>query len=679
MKVYKSADIRNVAIASHQGSGKTTLMEAAVFTTGAINRMGKVVDGNTVSDFRPAEVKRTISVNTSLAALEWDKNKINILDVPGFTDFLGEIESAIPVVESVIMAVDAASGVGVSTEQISALAKEQNKAQVFFVNKLDRENADFEKAIESMKNALDVNVVAAQLPIGAEANFKGIIDLLENKAYEYDDKGKSKEIDIPADMADAVEEARIELMEAAAEGDDDLMMKYLEGEELSADEIKVGLKGAIVQGSIAPVLCGSAFKNIGTDLMLNFITHYLPAPSDVMDMANAEKPFAGLVFKTVTDAFLGKLSYTKVMQGCLSASLGTIHNVDLDKDEKLSDVATFLGKNKIAVNEFNLGDIGVIAKLPSTATNHTITAKGTEAELEKITFSVPNYTVAIAPKSKNDEDKLGAALQKILEEDPTLICVKDKETHQTLLTGMGETHIAIALERLQNQYGVAVETIERRLPYRETIRGTAQKVEGKHKKQSGGHGQFGHVFIDIEPCEEDFVFEEKIFGGSVPKQYIPAVEKGLRESLEEGVLAGYPVSHVKVTLVDGSYHPVDSSEMAFKIATNVAFKKACEMAKPVLLEPMVDIEIKVPDQYTGDIMGDMNGARRGRIMGMEREGKIQVIKAVAPLAEMSRYSIDLKSMTQGRGKFTMKFANYEEAPQNIAEKVIAEHKKEKEQ
>ena len=298
--------------------------------------------------------------------------------------------------------------------------------------------------------------------------------------------------------------------------------------------------------------------------------------------------------------------------------------------------------------------------------------------MQKIEFSVPNYTVAIAPKSKNDEDKLGAALQKILEEDPTLVCVKDKETHQTLLTGMGETHIAIALERLHTQYSVEVETIERRLPYRETIRGTAQKVEGKHKKQSGGHGQFGHVFIDIEPCDEDFVFEEKIFGGSVPKQYIPAVEKGLRESLDEGVLAGYPVSNVKVTLVDGSYHPVDSSEMAFKIATNQAFKKACELAKPVLLEPMVDIEIKVPDQYTGDIMGDMNGARRGRIMGMEREGKIQVIKAVAPLAEMSRYSIDLKSMTQGRGKFTMKFASYEEAPQNVAEKVIAEHLKEKE-
>ena len=678
MKVYKSADIRNVAIASHQGSGKTTLLEAMVYASGATNRMGKVTDGNTVSDFRPAEVKRNISVNTSLAALEWNKTKINVLDVPGFTDFLGEIEGAIPVVEAVIMAVDATSGVGVSTEQISAMTKESGKASVFFVNKLDRENADFAKAIESMKDALDVPVVPVQLPIGAEANFKGIVDLLENKAYEYDAKGQSKEIAIPADMADAVEEARIEMMEAAAEGDDELMMKYLEGEELTDAEIKVGMKGAILQGACAPVLCGSAFKNIGTDLVMNFICNYLPSPADVMDMADADKPFAGLVFKTVTDAFLGKLSYTKVLNGKLTAELGTIHNMDLDKDEKLSDVSTFLGKNKIAVGEFQLGDIGVIAKLPTTVTNNVITAKGNEVELDKIEFSIPNYTVAIAPKSKNDEDKLGAALQKILEEDPTLLCVKDKETHQTLLTGMGETHIAIALERLQNQYSVAVETIERRLPYRETIRGTAQKVEGKHKKQSGGHGQFGHVYIDIEPCEEEFVFEEKIFGGSVPKQYIPAVEKGLRESLEEGVLAGYPVSHIKVTLVDGSYHPVDSSEMAFKIATNLAFKKACEQAKPVLMEPMVDIEIKVPDQYTGDIMGDMNGARRGRIMGMEREGKIQVIKAVAPLAEMSRYSIDLKSMTQGRGKFTMTFANYEEAPQNVADKVIAAHLAEKE-
>lgn len=676
MKVYKPADIRNVAIASHQGSGKTTLLEAMVFDTGTTSRIGKVTDGNTVSDFRPAEVKRNISVNTSLAALEWKNTKLNILDVPGFTDFLGELESAIPVVESVIMAVDATSGIGVSTEQISAMAKDFGKASVFFVNKMDRENADFAKAVDSMKNAVDVNVVPVQLPIGAEADFRGIVDVLANKAYEYAD-GKAKEVPIPADMAGAVEDARMELMEAAAEGDDDLMEKYLDGAELTDDEIKVGMKGAILQGAAAPVLCGSGFMNIGADLALDFIAEYLPSPADTMDAANADKPFAGLVFKTVTDAFLGKLSYTKVMQGTLKADLGSIHNMDLDKDEKFSDVSTFLGKPKVAVNEFPMGDIGVLAKLPHTATNHVISAKGAEVELDKIQFSTPNYTVAIAPKSKNDEDKLGAALQKILEEDPTLLCVKDKETHQTLLTGMGETHIGIALERLHDQYSVEVETIERRLPYRETIRGTAQKVEGKHKKQSGGHGQFGHVFIDIEPCEEDFVFEEKIFGGSVPKQYIPAVEKGLRESLESGVLAGYPVSNVKVTLVDGSYHPVDSSEMAFKIATHTAFHKACEMAKPVLLEPMVEIEIKVPDQYTGDIMGDMNGARRGRIMGMEREGKIQVIKAIAPLAEMSRYSIDLKSMTQGRGKFTMKFADYEEAPQNVAEKVIADHLAEK--
>ncbi len=675
MKVYNSESIRNIAIASHQGTGKTSLAEAIAFQCGAVKRLGKVTEGNTVSDYSPEEVKRKVSVNTSLLTCEWNDTKLNLLDVPGFLDFSGEVDAAMPVCENVLMTIDAAAGVGVGTELIAERAKELGKATVIFVNKMERENADFDKCIQQLAGALVRPAVPVQLPIGQEADFKGVVNVLSKKAYLFENGGTT-EIPVPAEMEDDVESAHFRLMEYAADGDDDILMKYLEGEELTDEEIKVGLRGAIAKGLFAPVLCGSALLNQGIDVLLGFCSSYLPSPVDCLPAEDADKPPAVLIFKSITDPFVGKLNLFKVLHGKLG-SVTSLYNSTKGKEEKISGLATMLGKTSVPVDGLAWGDIGVFAKLANTGTNDTLCLKDKQVELEPINFAIPNYTVAIQPKSKADEDKLGAALQKILEEDPTLQCVKDPVTKQTLLTGMGDTHIDITLERLVRKFNVLVDVVERTLPYRETIRSKATHIEGKHKKQSGGHGQYGHVFIDMEPCyDQDFVFEEKIFGGSVPKQYIPAVEKGLREAIQEGVLAGYPVTNIKVTLTDGSYHDVDSSEMAFKIATNIAFRKACEQAKPVLLEPIMSVEIRVPDEYTGDIMGDINGARRGRIMGMEKEGKVQVITARIPLAELSRYTIDLKSMTQGRGKFTMEPDGYEEAPQPVAEKVIAKSKKE---
>ena len=676
MKVYKPENIRNIAIASHQGTGKTSLAEAIAYQCGAVKRLGKVTEGNTVSDYSPEEVKKKVSVNTSLLACEWNDVKLNLLDVPGFLDFAGEVDAALPVCENVLMTIDASSGVGVGTELMAERAKELGKATIIFINKMERENADFNRCINQLGNALVRAAVPVQLPIGQADSFKGVVNVLSKKAYLFED-GKTTEIPMPEEMAEDVEDAHFRLMEYAADGDDEILMKYLEGEELTPAEIKVGLRGAIAKGLFAPVLCGSALNNLGIETLLGFCASYLPSPVDCLPAEDADKPLALQVFKSISDPFVGKLNLFKVYQGNLGA-VTALYNATKEKEEKISGLATMLGKGTVPVTELCWGDIGVFAKLANTGTNDVLCMKDKPQELLPIEFSQPTYTVAIQPKSKADEDKLGAALQKILEEDPTLQCVKDAVTHQTLLTGMGDTHVDITLERLVRKFNVLVDTVPRILPYKETIRGKATHIEGKHKKQSGGHGQYGHVFIDLEPCyDQEFVFEEKIFGGSVPKQYIPAVEKGMKEAIQEGTLAGYPVTNIKVTLTDGSYHDVDSSEMAFKIATNIAFRKAFEQAKPVLLEPIMSVEIRVPDEYTGDIMGDVNGARRGRIMGMEKDGKVQVITARIPLAELSRYTIDLKSMTQGRGKFTMQPDGYEEAPAPIAEKVIAAANKDK--
>jgi len=675
MKVFPSTQLRNVGLVAHQGAGKTSLAEAMVFNTGVTTRLGKVDDGNTVSDYHPEELKRKSSVNTSLLACIWQDHKINVLDVPGFSDFFGEISSTLRVADSLVMVFDAVAGVEVTTEIIWELADDRNTPIIGFVNKMDRENADFFKAIDSMKQSLTRQIVPMQLPIGKESSFNGMVDLISQKAYKYEN-GKASETAIPDSLKADVEKYREMLIEAAAEGDDEITMKYLDGEELTNDEIILGLKEGVKSAKVVPVLCGSALKNIGADKLMDLLIDYAPNPLAYLDEAAATKTVASLIFKTMADPYVGKISMFKVYSGKMKGDT-LLYNANKAVDEKVSQLSTMIGKTQEPLAEFNLGDIGVVSKLAQTITGETLTTKDSGIVLEGIDFPIPTLTVAISPRTKGDEDKLGNAINRLLEEDPTLRYEKSVATKQTLLTGMGEAHINIVIDRLQRKFGVEVDQIEVKIPYRETIRGTAQTVEGKHKKQSGGHGQYGHVKIDIAPdSENDFTFVEKIFGGSVPKQYIPAVEKGMRESLSEGILAGFPVSNIKVTLVDGSYHDVDSSEMAFKIAANLAFKKACELAKPVLLEPVMDVEILVPDQYMGDIMGDMN-TKRGRIMGMEKQGKRQLIHAQAPLSEMHRYAIDLKSITQGRGKFTMKFSRYEEVPANIADKVIEKAKAEK--
>ena len=676
MKVYPSDKIRNIGIVAHQGAGKTSLTEALVYSTGATTRLGKVEDGNTVADYHPEELKRKSTVNTSLVACEWRDHKINILDVPGFSDFFGEVVSTLRVADCLVMVVDAVAGVEVSTEIIWELADEQNIPTIGFINKLDRENADFKKDFYSMQDTLTRKIDPIQLPIGKEDGFNGIVDLISQKAYKYDN-GKATEIPVPDDMKADIEHYREMMIEAAAEGDDEITMKYLDGEELTDDEIILGLKEGVKNAKVVPVVCGCATKNIGADKLFDILVDYAPSPLAKLDAAAASAAPAALVFKTLADPYVGRISMFKVYSGKIKGDTA-MFNANKKVEEKIAQISTMQGKTAIALPEVNLGDIATVSKLANTVTGDTLTTKDSGILLDGIDFPEPTLMMAIVPRTKGDEDKLGNAINRLLEEDPTLRYEKNAETKQTVLTGMGEAHLNIVIGRLASKFGVEVDPVEMKVPYRESIRGSAKMVEGKHKKQSGGHGQYGHVKIDIEyDPENEFSFEEKIFGGAVPKQYIPAVEKGMREAMAEGVLAGFPATNIKITLVDGSYHDVDSSEMAFKIAANLAFKKGCEQAKPILLEPIMDVDILVPDQFMGDIMGDMN-TKRGRIMGMEQQGKRQLIHAQAPLAEMYRYAIDLKSITQGRGKFTMKFAKYEEVPANIAEKVIAAAKAEKE-
>ncbi|GEA19792.1 elongation factor G [Moorella sp. E306M] len=681
MKVYPSTNIRNVGIVAHGGAGKTSLTEALLYNTGATKRLGRVDEGNTVTDYHPEEIKRKVTINTSLAFAEWQDHKINILDTPGYSDFFGDVVSALRVVDSVLVVVSAVAGVEVQTEVVWEEAEARHLPRLAYVNKMDRENANFQKAVESMRERLSGRIVPVQLPIGAAETFSGVIDILNQKAYTYNDNGNEKEGPVPAEYADEVASLREALVEAAAEGDDELLMKYLEGEELTPDEVRLGLKKAIAEGKVVPVLCGSALKNMGVKPLLDYIVDYLPSPVDVAGKTAAElekESLAALVFKTLADPYVGRLSMFRVYSGILKSD-SSVYNANRESEEKIGQLFALQGKNQVAVTEMRPGDMGAVAKLQVTTTGDTLSAKADPVQLEGINFPEPTLPVAIRPKSKGDEDKLSNALARLLEEDPTLRLSKNTETRETILTGMGESHLDITLERLQRKFGVEVEMSTPRVPYRETIRTSVTRVEGKHKKQTGGHGQYGHVFIDMAPLpDKEFEFTETIFGGAVPRQYIPAVEKGIREAMQEGILAGYPVTNIKVNLADGSYHTVDSSEMAFKIAAGIAFRKAVEQAKPVLLEPIMNVEITVPEQFMGDIMGDLN-SRRGRILGMEPKGKNQVIRAQVPLAEMYRYAINLKSITQGRGHFKMDFAQYEEVPANIAEKIIQEARREKEE
>ncbi|HHW07422.1 MAG TPA: elongation factor G [Clostridia bacterium] len=671
MKVFTTDKIKNIAIVAHGGAGKTSLTEAMLFNAGVTNRLGKVDDGNTVTDYFPEEIKRKITINTAVASLVWQDHKLNILDTPGYSDFIGDVKSALRVADSLVMTVCGVSGVEVQTEIIWEFAEEQNIPKFVFVNKMDRENANFYRVLDQLKSQFSGLITPIQLPIGAESSFKGVVDLVDMKAIVFDKGGKASTEEIPADLMDEAMSYRESLIEAAAEGDDELLMKYLEGEELTAEEIHFGLRNGVKANKIIPVLCGSALHNIGITPLMDRLVDLAPAPneSEAKDRKVDADTLSALTFKTLSDPYVGKLSFFRVFSGTMKSD-SVVYNTAKNADEKIGQIYVMQGKNQLPVPEVHAGDIAALTKLQTTGTGDTLAEKGNPIVLTGIEFPTPNLSVAIQPKSKGDEDKLGTAIARLLDEDPTLKFTKSVETNQSVLTGMGEMHLDIIIERLKSKFGVEVEQIPLKIPYRETIKGKATRVEGKHKKQTGGHGQYGHVFIDMEPlADNEFEFAETVFGGAVPRNYFPAVEKGIREAMAEGVLAGYPVTNIKVTLTDGSYHPVDSSELAFKIAAGLAFRKAMEQAKPVLLEPILNVEVRVPEQFMGDIMGDLN-VKRGRILGMERDGNKQVIKALVPYAEMHRYAIDLKSMTQGRGSFTTEFYGYEEVPANIAEKII---------
>ncbi|HNX28643.1 MAG TPA: elongation factor G [Syntrophomonadaceae bacterium] len=679
MKEYPTSKIRNIALVGHGGTGKTSLVEAMIFNTGVLKRLGKVDDGNTVSDFQPEEIRKKITISSAIVPCEYREHKINVLDTPGYADFYFEVIGALNVTDSMLVTLSATAGVEVQTEIVwndfPAIPK------IAFINKMDRENADFYKTLDEMKNNFSDNIVPVQLPIGAEQNFKGVVDLIRMKALLTEaGSGKITEEDIPADMLSDAETYREALVEAAAEADDDLLTKYLEGEELSSEEILDGIKAAATSGSAVFVFCGSALNNMGVTPLMDFIVDCMASPdkSILAGGKDIEKePLAAHVYKTIADPYIGRLTMFRIISGKMKAD-SVVYNANKEKDEKIAQLLIMTGKEQAQVAEMNAGDIGALAKLSVTTTGDTLTVKGSQVLFDHIEFPVPTFSVAIEPKSKKDEDKLSGAIGRILEEDPTIIVEKNIETKQTILKTMGDAHLEIIMDKLSRKYGVDVISSEAKIPYRETIRATV-KAEGKHKKQSGGAGQYGHVWIEFEPyADGQFAFAEKVFGGSVPRQYYPAVEKGLLEAIEEGVLAGYPVTNIKATLYDGSYHAVDSSEIAFKMAAKLAFKKGMESARPALLEPIVNVEIEVPDQYMGDIIGDMN-SKRGRVQGMEPAGNKQVIKAQVPLGEMARYTIDLKSMTQGRGKYRMEFSHYEEVPGQNVDKIIEKAKHDKEE
>ncbi len=687
MKTYKTDQIRNVALIGHSGSGKTTLTEAALFVAGVTNRQGRVEDGNTISDFGKEEIARKVSIGTTAIPIEWNNIKINIMDTPGYFDFVGETYGALRASEGAILVVDASSGIEVGTEKAWKLLEKHRRPRFIFINKMDKENVDFEKLINELRQEFGDKIYPFALPIGKAEDFKGFVNVRDEVAYKYVD-GERQEIPLRDNEKQEIEDIRESLMEKVAETDDELMMKYFDGEPFTTEEIAKGLRTSVANGDLVPVFLGSAEKAIGMDYLLSVIQRYIPSPKDVGKVKaykdgeeierniDINEPFSAIVFKTIVDPFVGKLSLFKVLSGKLTKDMD-IYNPNKDKVEKLGGLFVLRGKNQIEVNEIIAGDIGATSKLQYTQTGDSICDKNDHTQYERLSYPQPTLYLAVEPKAKGDEEKIGTSLQRLTEEDPTFVLERNKETKQLLIGGQGNMQLAVITDKLKNTFDVDIVLSNPKIAYRETIKGTSS-VQGKHKKQSGGAGQYGDVHIRFEPTTEEFVFEEEVFGGAVPRNFFPAVEKGLRESLNNGILAGYPVVNVKAVLFDGSYHPVDSNEMAFKIAASLAFKKGIEAAKPILLEPIVKVEINIPEEYMGDIMGDMN-KRRGRILGMEpQDDGSQLVIAEAPHAEMFEYAIDLRSMTQARGEFTMEFIRYEEVPSNIAEKIIEEAKAEKE-
>ncbi len=692
MGTRQPENTRSFAIAAHGGAGKTSLVEAMLFDSGSTSRLGKVEDGNTVSDFSQEEQKRQISINTSLITMERNGKTLFVLDTPGFADFVGEMRSAVRVADTLVIAVSGTSGIEVQTDKAWQTGEEFGLPVAFYISKLDRENADFGKVLSDIKAVYSEKAVPVFLPIGSESSFKGVVDILRGKAYIYEINGSGKfsEGDVPADMADDVASAREALVEAVVEADDEMMMRYLDGETISDDELLPVLRKAIASRLLLPVFSGSSTQNVGVHQILDFIVDFFPSPLEARtrpakkgdkDIEVAPDPsatFSAICFKVMVDPYVGKLSFIRVNSGSLTSD-NNIFNVNKGEDERISSFKFMTGKEGKDVKEIVVGDILTLPKLQSVQVGDTLGMKGSTVMYPPIDFPKPVYSVAIAAKSRADEDKLGNAINKTLEEDPSLSFEKNAETNDSVLSGMGDMHIDIVLSKMKERYGVDLETKTPQVPYRETIRKTAE-AQGKHKKQTGGHGQYGDAHIRYTPLERGagFVFEDNIVGGAIPKGFIPAVEKGLRESLVKGPLAGFPVVDFKATLFFGSYHDVDSSEMAFKLAARLSFKKGILDAGPILLEPIMNVEVTVPEDYLGDVMGDFN-SRRGRILGIDSKGHQQIVKAQAPLAEMFRYAIILRSMTSGRGSFTMEYDHYEEVPAEITKKVVAAHKQEEEE
>ena len=684
MKSYAADKVRNVVLLGHSGSGKTTYAEAALFFSGATKRFGKVDEGNTVSDYDPEEIRRKVSISTSVLPVEWQDPKINFLDTPGYFDFVAESKLAMSVADTALIMVSAKSGVEVGTEKAWEYTEEMHLPRIFFVNQMDDENADFERTLADMRVKFGKSVAPLQIPFNdADGKFVGFINLIKRDARKKVD-GKLQPCEMPEDKKDEVEVLRSMLVEVAAESSDELMEKFFNDIELTEEEIYDGLKYGIENNTIAPVMCGSATLGYGVKLLLNTIVRFTPPANEakpnfhafhngekVVYCSTDDERFSAFVFKTIADPYIGRLNLFRVMTGKLDASM-SVYNEEKDTVEKVGHLYVIRGKEQIEVSELHSGDIGALAKLSNTSTQDTLSLKEANIVIPKISLPESVLCMAIQPKGKGDEDKLSVALSKIREEDPTIKMEVNKETKQTLIYGIGEQQLDVMVNKLKNKYKIEVELKDPIIPYRETIK-SKTSVRGRYKKQSGGHGQFGDVVMEFEPSGDlsvPYVFEEKIFGGSVPKQYFPAVEKGLQECVQSGVLAGYPVVGLKATLTDGSYHPVDSSEMAFKMATSVAFKEGVPQAKPTILEPIEHVEVLIPEKYMGDIMGDIN-KRRGRILSMDAVGNKKCIVAEVPTAEMHKYATDLRSLTQSRGDYRHHFERYEEAPMEIQKKIIA--------
>jgi elongation factor G len=684
MKVYDSASIRNVAVVGHGGCGKTQLISALLYTSGMVNRLGRVDDGTTTTDYDEEEVARKHTLSASLAYAEWNKTKINLIDTPGFGNFFSDARAAMRVSDAALVVVDAVSGVEVQTEKAWAAAQEFELPRIVVLSRLDRERASLERSLESLRQTCGRTIVPIQLPIGEEKDFSGVVDLVSMKAYTFaaDGSGRMTEAAVPADMADAAKAARDALIEMVAEADEELMEKFFDAGTLTHEELLGGLKKATQSTKIIPLVCASGASNIGAQPLLDAVLAYAPSPVDrpfkaldpsgteVTRTADDKQPYAAFVWKTVADQFAGRITMFRVFQGCLKSDT-TVHNLTQSTPERIGHLVVMQGKAQTNVPEIHAGDLGAVAKLKDTRTNDTIADKAAGIRFAPMTFPEPVLSYAIEPKSRGDEDKISTSMHRLEEEDPTIRYSRDPQTHELLLAGQGQLHIEVTVAKLKRRFGVEVLLKPPRIPYRETITARAE-AHGRHKKQSGGHGQFGDCKIRMEPLPRgsEFEFVDEIFGGSIPRQFIPAVEKGIQESRLRGYLAGYPVVDFRVVLYDGQYHDVDSNELSFKTAGWLAFKDGMAKARPTLLEPIMNVEVYAPSDFAGDLMGDLNG-RRGRISGMEPRGQMTVIKAQVPMAEMLTYEQHLTSVTGGRGSYHMEFSHYDEVPSHQQTKIIA--------